>query len=144
MTRLQIFKDTQGRIPRKKLRLLFEAIADEESLPNTCGQINLVFTTDGRIRALNRQYRSHDCSTDVLSFALGDPNSHDDVAGEIYISVPTAKRQARQFRSTLTEELLRLACHGILHYLGYDHVSPPQAQMMKAREEYFLEKLRTA
>jgi probable rRNA maturation factor len=144
MTRLRIFKDVKSPVPRKKLAALFEAIAGEESLSDEPGQINLVFTGDARIRALNKRFRLQDTATDVLSFHLDEPTSHEDVAGEIYISVPTAKRQARQFRSTLTEELLHLACHGFLHFLGYDHSSPAQMRRMKAREEYFLGKLRRA
>jgi probable rRNA maturation factor len=144
MTGLQIYKQVKSRVPRKRLADLFEAIADEESLSDESGQINLVFTSDARIRALNRRFRSQDRATDVLSFHLDEPTDREDVAGEIYISVPTAKRQARQFRSTLTEELLHLACHGILHFLGYDHSSPARMRRMKTREEYFLGKLRRA
>lgn len=144
MTRLRIFKDVKSPVPRKKLTALFEAIASEESLSDQRGQINLIFTGDSRIRALNRKFRSQDTATDVLSFHLDEPTGQDDVAGEIYISLPTARRQARQFQSTLTEELLRLACHGILHYLGYDHDSLRRAKKMSAKEEYFLRKLRMA
>lgn len=144
MMELYIFKEVNSRVPKKRLLLLFEAIANEESYSRWRGQVNLVFTTERRIRTLNRQFRSLDKSTDVLSFHLGEPTAHDSIFGEIYISVPTAKRQANQYQSTLTDELLRLACHGMLHLFGYNHVKASDAKKMKVREDYFLEKIRRA
>ena len=142
MTKLHVFKEVPSRAPKKKLSLLFEAITNEESHSRWSGQVNLVFTTDKRMRTLNRQFRSRDKTTDVLSFNLNDQIADDRIFGEVYISVPTAKRQANYYRTTLTDELLRLACHGLLHLFGYDHVKASEAEKMKAREDYFLEKLR--
>jgi probable rRNA maturation factor len=143
MTELRIFKEgTTSRIPRKRLARLFAAIVKEETSARHWHQVNLVFTTDRRIRSLNRRFRSRDRATDVLSFQLGDSSDRDGITGEVYISISTAKRQAREYCSTVTDELLRLACHGLLHLLGYDHVKPADAEVMKAREDYFLEKIR--
>jgi probable rRNA maturation factor len=100
-----------------------------------------VFTTDRRIRALNKKFRNLDRPTDVLSFGFDDPEDPEDTFGEIYVSVPTAKRQARQYGITLTDELLRLACHGVLHLFGYDHVKTAEAKEMEAREDHFLKRL---
>jgi rRNA maturation RNase YbeY len=58
--------------------------------------------------------------------------------GEIYISLEQARRQAREYKVTLKEELLRLATHGTLHLLGYDHKKKNQAKIMKAKEEKYL------
>ncbi len=142
MIKLHVFKEVTNRAPKKKLSLLFEAIAKEESHARLSGRINLVFTTDQRMRRLNRQFRSRDKTTDVLSFNLDDQTADDRIFGEIYISVPTAKRQAKQYRTTLTDEFLRLACHGLLHLLGYDHDKAGDAKTMKAREDYYVEKVR--
>ncbi len=141
--RLQIFKQTRMRVPRRKLTLLLEAIVNAEISRRNPGRVNLIFTTDGRIRKLNRQFRSVDRSTDVLSFRFDDSAGPEDTFGEIYVSVPTAKRQARQCRTTLTDELLRLACHGMLHLFGYDHVKPAEVKTMEARENQFLSRFRS-
>ena len=130
-------------MPRKKLSFLLEAIVDAEARSKGPCQVNLVFTTDRRMCALNKQFRNLNRPTDVLSFGLGEPAGADDTCGEVYISVPMAKRQAKRYRTTLTEELLRLACHGLLHLVGYDHVRATDAKKMRAREDHFLECLRS-
>ena len=139
--KLQIFKDYKTRLPRKKLALLLEAIVNAEAPGRNLGRVNLVFTTDRRIRALNKQFRNFDRPTDVLSFGLDDSADPEDTFGEIYISVPTAKRQAGQYGTTLADELLRLACHGMLHLFSYDHVKTADAKEMEAREDHFLKRL---
>jgi len=142
MTGLHVFKETKIRVPKKKLSILFEAIANNESHSYQRGDINLVFTTDSRLRALNRQFRSRDKSTDVLSFRLEESTAYDNIVGEIYISVPMAKRQAHEYQTTLSNELLRLTCHGLLHLFGYDHVKTSDAKKMKVREDYYLARFR--
>jgi len=62
----------------------------------------------------------------VLSFPLADPAALRDPAaavflGEIYISLETARAQAREARRPCTREVAHLAVHGLLHLLGYDH-----------------------
>jgi len=140
--KLQIFKEIKTRLPRKKLALLLEAIVNVEAPMRNLGCINLVFTTDRHIRALNKKFRNFDRPTDVLSFGLDDPADPEDTFGEIYVSVPTAKRQTRQYGTTLTDELLRLACHGMLHLFGYDHVKAADAKEMEDREDHILKRLR--
>ncbi len=141
--RLRIFKEVKLRVPRKKLSLLLEAIVDAEVRTKDSCQVNLVFTTDRRMCALNKQFRNLNRPTDVLSFGLGEPSGADDTFGEVYISMPMAKRQAKRYRTTLTEELLRLSCHGLLHLVGYDHIRATDAKKMRAREDHFLECLRS-
>ena len=90
-------------------------------------EINLRFTDDEEIQALNRQFRHQDKPTDVLSFAaLEDdfPNLEDMDAialGDIIISMETASRQAKLEHHSLEIELAWLASHGLLHLLGWDH-----------------------
>jgi probable rRNA maturation factor len=85
----------------------------------------LALVNDERIRALNREYRGFDKSTDVLSFPAGEPPVEafegGDYLGDIVVSVETAERQARRRGSTLAKELRLLTLHGFLHLLGYDH-----------------------
>jgi probable rRNA maturation factor len=86
--------------------------------------VHLLVTDDGRIRALNRDYRGCDAATDVLSFPDGDelPSGYR-FLGEIVISLETARRQAETAVIEERRELEELALHGTLHLLGYDHDS---------------------
>ncbi len=90
-----------------------------------------VLVSDRRIRELNRRYRKRSAATDVLSFPLRE-NGY---LGEVVISAPTARRQARCYRHRVEEEVKLLLLHGVLHLLGYDHETD-RGQM--ARREHTL------
>ena len=140
MMTLDICKDaTDVRVPRARLQRLFDLVMRAEARRSWSGTINLVFTEDRKIRRLNRDFRSIDKATDVLSFNLEKPDNPEATFGEIYIAVGTARRQAAEYGGTVTGEILRLTCHGLLHLLGYDHEKIAEASKMKAREEYFLD-----
>jgi len=139
--KLVIFKDTGVRVPRKKLNALTDMVAEEETDPGSSRQVNLVFTTNQKIRHLNHDFRKKDKATDVLSFNIDDATDKDGTFGEIYISVETAGKQAKLWRVSLNDELIRLTCHGLLHLLGYDHENKKDEKIMKPREDYYLERL---
>lgn len=104
--------------------------------------LTLVLADSRCLRRLNRRFRGIDRPTDVISFALleGAPAPLPSrQLGDVYISLPRARRQARQYRVTPGEELARLIIHGVLHLLGYDHIRPTQARAMRRREERHLE-----
>lgn len=85
----------------------------------TAARISVAFVGDAAIADLNQRYLGHPEPTDVISFPLhgeGQPP-----AGDIYIGAEQAARQAEEAGVSLEEELLRLAIHGTLHVLGYDH-----------------------
>ena len=83
------------------------------------GEVSLTLVGDDRIRALNREYLGRDRVTDVISFALHGPG--EPLLADIYIGYPQALRQAADLGLSEHEELVRLAIHGTLHVLGYDH-----------------------
>jgi probable rRNA maturation factor len=97
---------------------------------------NLIFIDDAKMKKLNRRFRGRDKTTDVLSFPI-EANGKK-VEGEIYISVPQANRQAPLFGNNTEGEILRLAAHGFLHLLGYDHHTGEERNEMFAREEKYL------
>jgi probable rRNA maturation factor len=106
--------------------------------PAIAYEVSLQFTDDQEVRELNAAYRQQDRPTDVLSFAAIDadlPRSPDlpFCLGDIIISVETAERQAAERNHTLTEELIWLAAHGLLHLLGWDH--PDEASLRTMLEE---------
>ena len=138
--KLKIFKQTPIRLPRQKLQKLFTTVVAEEAQPHANSDINLICTDDKQIQELNKQFRGIDRVTDVLSFNIDEQDSGG-TFGEIYISVPTMMRQAKEYRVTITNEMLRLTCHGLLHLFGYDHENRTDAERMMAREEYFLNQL---
>jgi len=84
---------------------------------NAKGTMTIAIVPDGRIQALNRQYRGKNQATDVLSFPAGEPGQ----LGDVIIASGVAARQAREAGHPIGTELRVLALHGLLHLLGYDH-----------------------
>jgi len=108
---------------------------------------SLVLTDDARIRILNRDFLEVDRPTDVLSFPLAEPGDLEDrdrplFLGEIYISVETARAQARAARRPFPGEVAHLLIHGVLHLVGHDHARPAERRRMKALESRLLRELR--
>ena len=77
----------------------------------------IAFVSDKRIRELNRQFRSVDKATDVLSFPAEEKLN----LGDIAVSVDTAAMQARDNGLSFDGEIAQLILHGLLHLCGYDH-----------------------
>ena len=108
--------------------------------------MSLVLTDDERIRILNRDFLEIDHPTDVLSFPLAEPGdladrSRDLFLGEIYISVETARAQARTARRPFPSEVAHLMIHGLLHLIGHDHARPAERRRMRAAESRLLREL---
>jgi probable rRNA maturation factor len=140
--RLKVFKEIPIRLPAHRSARLFELVTAREGRKRWAATVNLVLTGDRAIARLNRQYRSAQGPTDVLSFNIDSPDSADAVFGEIYMSVPYLRRQARQYRRGLWDEFLLLFCHGLLHLFGHDHAKKGDEKKMFARQEYYLKRLR--
>lgn len=135
---LAIFNSTTGRVPSAKLKTLFAEVARCEKRLRQPGCVNLIITTDRTIKSLNSKWRNKNKVTDVLSFNVAEPKSHEDVLGEVYICSSVAREQAKEYGGTLQSEILRLACHGFLHLFGYDHLDESDARKMRAKEIRYL------
>jgi probable rRNA maturation factor len=98
-------------------------------------EVSFVLTDDERIHQLNKIYRGKDRPTDVLAFAMhegefGALAGH--VLGDVIVSVPTARKQARSNKVPLLEEVTMLLAHGLLHLLGWDHDTDAKDRRMRA------------
>ncbi len=85
---------------------------------------SIVFIDDEYMHELNLKYRGIDRTTDVLSFAFEDNNKicyNIRQLGEIFVSIPKMRLQAKEYGHSEKRELAFLIVHGILHLLGYDH-----------------------
>ena len=83
------------------------------------GEVSLTFMDDEGISALNQEHLGRDGPTDVIAFALHE--GQEPVFGDVYVGYEQALRQSSELGIPLDEELLRLAIHGTLHVLGFDH-----------------------
>ena len=100
--------------------------------------LSVVLTDNRRLHKLNRDYLGIDAPTDVLSFPASesDPDTGARYLGDILISVPYARKGAKEAGHPLESELQLLVVHGVLHLLGHDHAKPEEkATMWKAQRE---------
>lgn len=151
---VQIFPAFRGKASVPRLRLVAK-----RALAIGCGprdaSLSLAIADDETVRRLNRDYRGLDETTDVLAFAFQD-QGHDQgdgstalasgedpfitalqgegFLGEVIISYPQCARQALHEGREVDEELALLATHGVLHILGYDHITPDEEYVMRERE----------
>lgn len=114
---------------------------------NTYYEVSVVFMNNEQIQAINKQYRNIDKPTDVISFALMDTDDIiEDIEiptlGDIFISIDKAKMQADDYGHSLQREMGFLACHGLLHLLGYDHMTKEEEDLMFQKQDEILNNLK--
>ena len=115
----------------KRLKRFAEGILKKLRYRRTI--LSLVFVSDAKIKRLNQKHLRHSYATDVLAFPM---SGH--FLGEVIISPRRARVQAKIFKATAREELLRYVCHGILHLAGYSDKSERQRKKMRWAENRLL------
>ena len=138
------------------LRRVIPAALEAEGVGFPC-EVDVLFTDDAGIHAINLEQRGVDRPTDVLSFPMfdlkpGTPPAPEDVEadpgtglvplGDMVLSLERAEAQGAEFGHGTEREVAYLAVHSVLHLLGYDHLDEgPMKAQMRAREEAILEDL---
>ena len=134
MLDIKIFNDSKTKfLPKQKLADAINRVLKDKHIKKA--SINVILVVDDIIKSMNSQYLKHDYATDVISFNINDEPA---LLGEIYISVDTAKRQAKEFKVSLTNELKRLAIHGTLHLIGYEDYTNKQKEEMHNLENKYI------
>lgn len=100
-------------------------------------EVSIVLTNDKEIHQLNKEYRNIDKPTNVLSFELQD----DILLGDIYISVDTVLKEAKEQGISFQDHTAHMVVHGVLHLLGFDHIKDEEAEIMEKKEVEVLKKL---
>ena len=111
-----------------------------EKVDKAC--FSIIFVTEEEIRRINREYRNIDRVTDVISFAFEDSKDlvYNDirVLGDIYICIKRMQEQAQEYGHSEKRELAFLTVHGLLHLLGYDHMTLEDEKEMFGLQELVL------
>ena len=151
---VHVFPAFQGTVSVGHLRQLAKVALQAGQGPSAA-TLSLVLADDETVRRLNRDYRGLDETTDVLAFAFHHPGHYEGdgeppfikdgqpfvaapheeaFLGEVIVSYPQCARQAEAQGRPVEEELALLVTHGVLHLLGYDHLSPDEERVMQERE----------
>lgn len=98
--------------------------------------VTLLLTDDASVRELNARFRGKDAATNVLSFpAPPNPEKH---LGDVALALGVCTREAAAQGKPLAHHLQHLVAHGVLHLLGYDHMSEDEAEAMEGLERVVL------
>jgi len=114
---------------------------------HTIPELTITLTDDKKIKILNRDYRSKNKPTNVLSFPMFETlNEIPEGAGfiplgDIIIAFETIKGESVEQNKTLSDHFTHMLIHGFLHLLGYDHMNDNDAKMMESLEIKILKKL---
>ena len=96
--------------------------------------LTILLTTDKRVQVLNHDFRGKDKPTNVLSFPAGS----EAYLGDIAIAYGVTAKEAKAEGKTVLDHTTHLTIHGVLHLLGYDHVTARQAKVMEPMETAIL------
>lgn len=106
------------------------------------GSVVIRVVEESESHQLNELYRHKSKPTNVLSFPFEAPEFvADEHLGDLVICASVVNREAQQQQKPSEAHWAHMVVHGILHLLGYDHVTPEQAQQMEPLEVSILEQL---
>lgn len=137
----EIFNESGKEIEEiTKLQEYMKFVVEKLAIEN--GIFNIIFVSNEKIHEINKKFRHVDRITDVISFALEDNPDivYDDfrLLGDIYIAIDVAYDQAIEYNHSREREVCFLATHGLLHLLGYDHMTEEEEKEMFGKQEELL------
>ena len=100
------------------------------------GDLNFILCDDDYLAELNFKYLKHKTLTDILTFSLDDETGG--LCGDIFISLPRIRENAKKFNQLLEVELHRVMIHGVLHLIGYNDASKKEKDEMHRKEDFYL------
>lgn len=136
----EVFNETDEKIDLEEEKKIIEFALKHENLTNVV--FNVIFVDEETIQKINKEYRNIDRVTDVISFALEEGESINfefgRLLGDIYICVKRMKEQAKEYGHSELREMGFLTVHGLLHLLGYDHMTKEEEKIMFDKQELIL------
>lgn len=137
MNEIIINNETKYNIENICLNIVNELLS-KLSINNVSLSINLV--SDEYIQELNRDYRNKDNVTDVITFAYEDETNFNELfdtreLGDIFIALDYVYNNSLKYSHTMAREMSFVLAHGLLHTLGYDHLTLEEEEVMFKKQE---------
>jgi probable rRNA maturation factor len=117
------------------LNLWIKSVIKEEEM--IIGELVYVLCNDEYLLKKNIQFLNHNTLTDVITFDYSDDKI---ISGDILISTERVVENAKIFNVNYLTELHRVMVHGLLHLLGYKDKIEKDADTMREKENYYLNK----
>lgn len=129
------FQNTISLKERGKLKSFITLLMKKEGYKPK--DISIIFCTDEYLLEINIQHLNHNYFTDIITFDL-TPKNEKETTAELYISTDRVKHNAKDYNTTISNELHRVIFHGILHLCGYKDKSKNDIKIMREMEAYYL------
>lgn len=130
------FDDVEFELPDEtKLTEWLLGVAESEDQEFV--EVSYIFCSDERLREMNVEYLDHDYYTDVITF----PYAEDAIHGDVFISSERVADNAQALGVSFEHELCRVLVHGVLHLAGYLDKTPEAEQIMREREDFYLQRI---
>lgn len=105
-------------------------------------EITIVFSNDSKIQELNKKFREQNNPTNVLSFPQYElePYRYDKLSqnyvhlGDLIFAFETINQESIDQQKDFCDHFMHLLLHGILHLLGFDHISEKDRDKMESLE----------
>ena len=131
--------DDAAQVVRRAVEAALSATPVDSTLRSDGVELAVLLIDDPAQRVLNREHRGADAATNVLSFPTNYvPPQGRRPLGDVTIAHGIAAQEAREQGKTLSDYLSHLVVHGVFHLLGYDHMSPNEAEIMETLERRVL------
>jgi rRNA maturation RNase YbeY len=133
---IEYFSDEISGLPINSITETLPILVSLESFE--LGDVTLIFCTDEELLAINKEHLAHDYYTDIITFNY---NTDSLLSGDLFISVDRVTDNAQQLGVSIEEELHRVCYHGVLHLVGYNDKTDDEIKVMRAKENFYLNKL---
>ena len=122
-------------INNEDINLWINSVIIEEGM--IIGELVYVLCNDEYLLKKNIQFLNHNTLTDVITF---DYTKDKIISGDILISTERVVENSKIFNVNYSTELYRVMVHGLLHLLGYKDKIEKDANIMRVKENYYLNK----
>ena len=117
----------------EKIRIWIENVIKKEK--KIVGDITYIFCDDDYLLERNKEFLNHNTLTDIITFNYCIDNN---ISSDIMISIDRVKENSTIFENSFNEELKRVMIHGILHLIGYNDKSEEEEELMRKKEDFYL------
>lgn len=152
MYQLEYLEEQENAKYEEIINKVVQKCFEVENLLDSQLYLSITLTNPENIHKINKEYRNVDKPTDVLSFPMFEKEEidkkikerdfkHEDVLGDIVISIEQVKIQAEEYGHGFEREFAYMIVHGFYHLMGYDHMIEEDKVIMRQKEENILNSL---
>lgn len=138
-TEVSVFNESGSSVPidERIARKCISEVARQEAC--SFNMIEIVYVDEERIKDVNIKHLDHHYVTDIITFRYDENPSNINIEGTLFCCAQRITEQADEYEEDKDTEFKRVLIHGLLHLAGYDDRTDEQKQVMRKREDFYLQ-----